>query len=118
MTFEVRGQAADAGEGDDPGGPPGGARQATPPTPPSERGSQRERERDREGVGVQGPGGGRRVGCSGPTPAVERIWHVQDSIGQIMALAFRYKSTKPTKWFFLRSEAASYVSVYLVSSLE
>jgi hypothetical protein len=35
-----------------------------------------------------------------------------------MALAFRYKSTKPTKWFFLRSEAASYVSVYLVSSLE
>ena len=37
--------------------------------------------------------------------AVERIWHTPDSQGQILALAFRRKSSKPSKLFPLRSEA-------------
>jgi len=37
--------------------------------------------------------------------AVERIWHTQDSKGQIMVLAFRQKSLKPFKLFPLDPEA-------------
>ena len=40
------------------------------------------------------------------TPAaVERNWHIQDSQGQILALAFSLKSLKRSKFFPLRSEA-------------
>jgi len=39
--------------------------------------------------------------------AVERMWQMQDSQGQILALAFRQKSSKPCKVFPLRSEAAT-----------
>ena len=37
--------------------------------------------------------------------AAERIWHIQNSQGQITALAFRSKSAKPWKLLPLRSEA-------------
>ena len=37
--------------------------------------------------------------------AVERMWHIQDSQGQILALPFRFKSVKPFKVFPLRSKA-------------
>ena len=35
--------------------------------------------------------------------AVEKIWHTYDSQGQILALAFMYRSLKPFKMFPLRS---------------
>ena len=38
--------------------------------------------------------------------AVERIWHIWDSQGQILALAFRQKSFKRFKLFPLRPTAA------------
>ena len=37
--------------------------------------------------------------------AAERIWHIYDSQGQILALALRYKSLKCFKLFPLRWEA-------------
>ena len=37
--------------------------------------------------------------------AVERIWHIQDSHSQILALAFKLKALKPCKLFNLCSEA-------------
>jgi len=37
--------------------------------------------------------------------AVERTWHISDSLGQILALAFRTMSIKPLKLFPLRLEA-------------
>ena len=36
-----------------------------------------------------------------------RLWHIYDSHGQILALAFRQKSLKPCEVFPLRSEADS-----------
>jgi len=41
---------------------------------------------------------------------------MQDSQGQMMALAFRYKSFKPVKLFPLRSEAAQTVRLELLWS--
>ena len=37
--------------------------------------------------------------------AVVEVWHIHDSYGQILALAFRLKFFTPCKWFPLRSEA-------------
>ena len=42
---------------------------------------------------------------SGLVDCVERIWHIQDSQGQVLALAFRLKSLKLVKLLPLRSEA-------------
>ena len=41
-----------------------------------------------------------------PGTAVEQMWHMQDSHGQILALALRQKSLQRLKLFPLRSEAA------------
>ena len=38
-----------------------------------------------------------------PPSTVERIWHTQDSQGQIPALAFRFQNTTPFKLLHLRS---------------
>jgi len=38
--------------------------------------------------------------------AVERMWHIYDSQGQILALSLRYKSSFSFKIFLLRSTAA------------
>jgi len=35
---------------------------------------------------------------------LEQMWHMQDSRGQILALAFRKRSLEPFKLFPLRSE--------------
>ena len=48
---------------------------------------------------------------------VERIWHIQDSQGQILASTFKIKSLKPVKVFPLRAEAGKgWVSQRLVHS--
>ena len=39
--------------------------------------------------------------------AVEKLWHIQDSHDQIMALALRQKCLKPAQLFPLRSQAAA-----------
>ena len=51
------------------------------------------------------PSGGER-GCSNCTAAVERIWHVQDSQGQILTLSFRSKHLKSFELFPPCSEAS------------
>ena len=43
--------------------------------------------------------------------SIERIWHIQDSQGQILALALRHKSFKPSKLFPLRSEAGMFALI-------
>ena len=50
-------------------------------------------------------------------PAVERMWHLQDSQGQIMALAFTQTPLKPFKLFPLRSDAESPRGFYRGTSL-
>ena len=38
--------------------------------------------------------------------SVERIWHMHDSQGQILAMVFWFKFLKPCKWFQLRLASA------------
>ena len=38
---------------------------------------------------------------------VERIWHIQDSQGQILAWSSRLKSLNPLNWFSLRLQAVA-----------
>ena len=44
--------------------------------------------------------------------AIERIWHTQDSQGQILALDLRFKSLKPVKLLLSRSAAERMVTGY------
>ena len=41
-----------------------------------------------------------------PSAAVERIWHIKDSHGQILALPFRLKCSNPCKLLHIAPEAA------------
>ena len=44
---------------------------------------------------------GRAISCERGTP----VWHIQDSQGQILGMAFMYKALKCFRWFPLRPEA-------------
>jgi len=76
-----------------------------------EGGRARERERERPHVRERAGRGNRKLGQpqrkhSRPRPCA-RIQQIQDSHGQILALAFGEKSLKPFKLFPLRSEAVT-----------
>ena len=60
---------------------------------------------DADGDGVPGPRHPARG--SAPPTAGERMWHTHDNQGQIPALAFRQNSSKCSKLFPPRLEAAT-----------
>ena len=68
---------------------------------------------ERGGVTVLFPGC--RVGAPSVRPytAVGRMWHISDSRGQILALAFRQNSLKQSKFLPLRSQAVTALQGYL-----
>ena len=54
--------------------------------------------------GTRGVAGDTACGAADGPDSVERIWHIQDSQGQVLALTFRFKSLRYFKLFPLQRE--------------